>query len=363
MKKSHLTKSPRDIALTCDLSDARTFVPFRNQPPVPIVSAFGEGDLHQCRLEVAWDFERAVAENRDSLLRSFRQLTPKAGRDYWEDVIFQFGEREFLCGDKARMVGYADTVEAAERIVTDFAATYRVTPAKTGGHFQLIRKERNDFKCEDVTLGVDTVLSEEDFSLRYPNGSTQWHEEFVEKLHGRKSGLSILEGTPGTGKTSYVRHLMGSLQETHRFYFIPPSNMKMLSQPDFIGFWASERQQHSDQNLVVILEDADAAVMTRSSDNQEQVSALLNLSDGMLGDFLALQIVCTINCTAAEIDQALLRPGRLITHRVFERLDPCHAERLAASLGTKLPQARDYSLAEIFAGKPQVVARPSVGFS
>gem|GEM_PF-6062750 len=40
---------------------------------------------------------------------------------------------------------------------------------------------------------------------------------------------------------------MGSLQETHRFYFIPPSNMKMLSQPDFIGFWASERQQHSDQ--------------------------------------------------------------------------------------------------------------------
>jgi len=117
------------------------------------------------------------------------------------------------------------------------------------------------------------------------------------------------------------------------------------------------------RNLVVILEDADAAVMTRSSDNQEQVSALLNLSDGMLGDFLALQIVCTINCTAAEIDQALLRPGRLITHKVFERLDPDHAERLASSLGTKLPQARDYSLAEIFAGKPQIVARPSVGFA
>jgi len=48
--------------------------------------------------------------------------------------------------------------------------------------------------------------------------------------------------------------------------------------------------------------------MTRGSDNREQVSALLNLSDGMLADFLRLQIICTINCSAADIDPALLRP-------------------------------------------------------
>ena len=49
--------------------------------------------------------------------------------------------------------------------------------------------------------------------------------------------------------------------------------------------------------------------MTRGSDNREQVSAILNLSDGMLADFLRLQIICTINCTAADIDSALMRPG------------------------------------------------------
>lgn len=360
---NQLLTTQQNVELTCDLSAGRSFFPYRNEPPVPIVAAFGKDRLHQCRLEGSWDFSRAARENREALVRSFRQLKHKAGEDHWEDVIFQFGERRFLCGEKSRIVGYGATAEDAEKIVTDFTAAYATTQEKTGGQFQLIRKEQNNFKCESVTLGLETVLNDKEFALRYPNGLRDWHREFIERLHGRKSGLSILEGKPGTGKISYLRHLMGSLQETHRFYFIPPSNMKILSQPDFIGFWAEQRQIHSDRRLAVILEDADAAVLTRASDNQEQVSALLNLSDGMLGDFLSLQIICTINCTANEIDQALLRPGRLITHQVFQRLDPVQAERLAVSLGTTLPQGRDYSLAEIFAGTVEVDhGLPRMGF-
>ncbi len=354
---------PGAAALLCDLTKGNAFVPERNGPPVPIAAAFGTGNLHQCRVGGEWDFDRAFAENRSALVRSFRRLFRKTGTDVWEDVIFQFGERRFLCGEKFRIIGYAETAEDAERIVNEFTAAYGTTPKKTGGRFQLIRKDRFEFKCEDVTLGADTVLTEREFALRYPEGSPAWHQEFVENLTTRKSGLSILEGTPGTGKTTYLRHLMGTLQETHRFYFIPPSNMRILSESDFIGFWAGERQVHADRRLAVILEDADAAIMTRGKDNQEQVSALLNLSDGMLGDFLSLQIICTINCSASEIDQALVRPGRLLSHRVFERLDPSQAARLAASIGKALPRARDYSLAEVFAGHGTGgVTRPRIGF-
>jgi SpoVK/Ycf46/Vps4 family AAA+-type ATPase len=186
----------------------------------------------------------------------------------------------------------------------------------------------------------------------------------VEKLRERPNGLSIFEGKPGTGKTFYLRHLMGELKKSHRFYFIPTSNMDVLSRPDFIGFWAEQRWAYSDKKFAVILEDSDAALMTRGTDNREQVSALLNLSDGMLADFLRLQIICTINCSATDIDPALLRPGRLVCHRVFGRLDYPQALRLAESLGRKLPLARDYSLAEVFAGhSTDEVNRPRVGFS
>ena len=90
----------------------------------------------------------------------------------------------------------------------------------------------------------------------------------------------------------------------------------------------------------------------------------LNLSDGFLADFLRLQIICTINCAAADIDQALLRPGRLLCHRVFDRLAYPHASRLAESLGRKLPFAHDYSLAEVFAGDELgQVTRPHIGFA
>ena len=104
--------------------------------------------------------------------------------------------------------------------------------------------------------------------------------------------------------------------------------------------------------------------MTRGSDNREQVSAILYLSDGMLADFLRLQIICTINCSTADIDPALLRPGRLLCHRIFGRLDYAHAVRLAEGLGRKLPQASDCSLAEVFAGHDtNEMPRPRIGFA
>ena len=82
------------------------------------------------------------------------------------------------------------------------------------------------------------------------------------------------------------------------------------------------------------------------------------------GEKFRLQIICTINCSAADIDPALLRPGRLLSHRVFGRLDHARAERLAESLGRKLPVAGDYSLAEVFAGHDQEQReRRAIGFA
>ena len=218
--------------------------------------------------------------------------------------------------------------------------------------------------CHTVTLSPDTILDPETLSLHYGSSAGEWHQDFVGKLRERNHGLSIFEGRPGTGKTFYLRHLMGVLKESHRFYFIPTSTMGVLSKPEFIGFWADQRRIHANREFVVILEDSDAALMIRSSDNREQVSAILNLSDGMLADFLRLQIICTINCSTADIDPALLRPGRLLCHRIFGRLDYPQAIRLAESLGRKLPSARDYSLAEVFAGnETEEINRPRIGFA
>jgi hypothetical protein len=355
--------------MICDLAEANAFVEEYRKPHVPVMSAFGAGRLHVCRYYGSWDLDRMVSENADSLFRSIRKLSSKDTKDTtkeWDDLTFRFGQQAFLYADKDRIIGFAATPVEAEKLVAKFSQKYRkpVPPTSDGGIFFLIQQDGNNIKTKEVSLSSDTVLKPEALALHYGIGSGEWHQSFVEKLCERTNGLTIFEGRPGTGKTFYLRHLMGELKKSHRFYFIPTSTMGILSRPDFIGFWTDQRWHHSDKRFVIVLEDSDAALMTRGSDNREQVSAILNLSDGMLADFLRLQIICTINCCAADIDLALLRPGRLVCHRVFARLDYTQAARLAESLGRKLPQARDYSLAEVFAGNDtDEIPRPRMGFA
>ena len=349
--------------MVCDLAQGGAFSHRYDRPHVPVLAAFAGDCLHQFGMAGAWDLERAVSENSAALFRSIRKLVPEENLKKWDDLTFQFGPRSFLYADDTRIVGHAETPHEAEQLVAKFNETYSKPPAPSGGSFYLITTGR-EISIETVPLGAETLLGDEAFTLHYGNGSREWHQDFTAKVRASNHGHSIFEGTPGTGKTSYLRHLMGVLKKSHRFYFIPTGTMDVLSDPEFIGFWANQRRNHSERQFVVILEDSDAALMTRGSDNREKVSAILNLSDGMLADFLRLQIICTINCRADDIDQALLRPGRLLSHRVFRRLDYAQASRLAESIGRKLPVVRDYSLAEVFAGRDSKdINRPRIGFA
>jgi hypothetical protein len=348
----------------CDLADGHAFCPDSNSPPIPVLTAFGGGRLHQCRAEGSWDLGRAIADEAIALVRSYRRVRLKDNFREWDDLTFQFGPQTFLCADDRRIVAYAATAAEAERQVEEFTQKYGLPPKSSGGSFQLIYVSEHDIGTVTVQLEANTILSEENLGLYYGDRFAEWHRDFARKLEKPASCLSIFEGAPGTGKTSYLRHLIGVLQETHRFYFIPPATMRVLSDPRFMEFWAEQRRFYPHRKLAVILEDSDAALMTRASDNTEQVSAILNLSDGMLGDFLRLQMICTINCTTSDIDAALLRPGRLLCHRVFPRLNPAEARRLAETLGRTLPTARDYSLAEVFAGPPvHEASHPQIGFA
>jgi len=362
-------KSADNPTIICDLADSDAFVDNYRKPHVPVMSSFGAGRLHVCRVSGSFDLDKAAADHAAVLFRSIRWVHPKNAKEtneYWDDLTFQFGPRSYVYMNKDRVIGFATTSGEAGDLAKKFAKAYSKPSAtlEAGGDFYLIQIETLEIKCHQVSLPPDTLLTEAALNCHYGAGSHSWHQGFVENLRKKDRGLTLFEGPPGTGKTFYIRHLVGVLRESHRFYFIQTSNLKILSSADFIKFWVEQRQRHSDRQFVVILEDSDAALMTRGSDNRELVGAILNLTDGLLADFLRLQIICTINRSAAEIDPALLRPGRLVCHRVFKRLDPTQASRLAESLGRKLPPARDYSLAEVFAGQEtEAINRPRIGFA
>lgn len=359
---NEMLNTKQETFIVCGQLETSSFSPTYRGPHVPVLAAFDRGPMHRFCMSGRWDLERAAMEKADALLRSDRLLETN-DKLLWDDLTFQIAPRSLLYASESCLEGFAESATEAEAIVREFAGSYARPPEPEGGSYSLIRVDK-DIGRVTVPLSQESLLSDEVFVLHYTEETIAWHNEFMQRLTTRKNGLAILEGPPGTGKTSYLRHLMGVLRESHRFYFIPASTLQVLTDPNFIGFWADQRRRHPDKQFAVILEDSDAALMARGSDNREQVSAILNLTDGMLADFLRLQIICTINGRATDIDQALLRPGRLIAHRIFKRLEREQAMRLATHLGRSLPHAQDYSLAEIFADPEACEARkPRIGFA
>jgi hypothetical protein len=83
----------------------------------------------------------------------------------------------------------------------------------------------------------------------------------------------------------------------------------------------------------VIVEDAENILLDRKVNPRSGVANLLNISDGLLADFLNVQLICTFNSPLTMVDSALTRKGRLIARYEFNKLGTQKAQRLSDHLG------------------------------
>ena len=175
-------------------------------------------------------------------------------------------------------------------------------------------------------------LPTKDFSeldiLKHYNDDFAVENEIIKKFVETEdeSGLLILHGDKGTGKSTYIRHLISSNPEK-KFVYIPANLVGILSQPNFSTFLMTL------QNHIIILEDCEEAIKDRKTNGTPAaVSLLLNLTDGLLSDGLGLKFICTFNDDVKNIDAALLRKGRLVSKYEFKALCVEKANELLKTL-------------------------------
>ncbi len=164
-------------------------------------------------------------------------------------------------------------------------------------------------------------------------------------------GIILLHGLPGTGKTTYLRHLIGTLKK--KVLFVSPSVAGNLVDPNFIELLIDN------PNSVLVIEDAENVIMDRKVDSNSSVSNLLNISDGLLSDCLNVQIICTFNNALSMVDSALMRKGRLIAKYEFGKLSIAKAQALSDHLGFDHKINRPMTLAEI-ANPNEIDHKPAV---
>ena len=149
-------------------------------------------------------------------------------------------------------------------------------------------------------------------------------------------------GEKGTGKTSYIKHLV-NLFPNRKFVYVPASMITLLGEPSFGSFLITLN------NHVIILEDCENAIRDRKeSGSASAVSLLLNMTDGLLSDDLGMKFICTFNEDMKNIDGALLRKGRLMSKYEFKELAVPKAEAILRERGIETTLNKPITLAEIF---------------
>jgi len=209
------------------------------------------------------------------------------------------------------------------------------------GTLGLLYHGQGGFDTQDFTI-PDPVI---DFDLNYNSGFKKIHDTIYLTLsRSQGKGLVLLHGKPGTGKTTYIRYLINKLNKNK--IFVPPNLTGMLSDPGFIPFLMDN------PDCVLFVEDAENVLRSREDGgNNQAVSNILNITDGLLSDCLNIQIVATFNTHIKNIDEALLRKGRLIAQYEFTTLKPERAEKLADSLKVWLDDTHELTLADIYAAQ------------
>lgn len=221
----------------------------------------------------------------------------------------------------------------------DFGGLVSLERKKRKSDINLVKSDMGHLDTEEFELNVPEI----DLELNYGKSFIKIHDLIIKRLNKEKDkGIILLHGDPGTGKTSYIKYLT-RLIEDKQILFIPPSMAETLSEPSIIPFLMDHK------NSVLIIEDAERVISDRESNGSSAgVSNILNLTDGILGDCLNIQIIATFNMKREKIDSALLRKGRLIAEHKFTNLSVDDTNRLLKFIGKDYISRVEMSLADIY---------------
>ena len=204
-----------------------------------------------------------------------------------------------------------------------------------------------------------TKIIPTDINTHYNDSFKKVDNKIKEFITNDKTGIVLLHGKSGTGKTSYIRHLINTMDK--QFIYLPAELVTELTKPSFLPFLTEH------PNCIYFIEDCEELLMqrTHNSSTNHALLNLLNISDGLIGDGISIKFICTFNSSIKLIDEALLRKGRLIAKYEFKELTSEKANLLIETEKLSIPKFSDpVSLSDIYNydGTIETKSHKKIGF-
>lgn len=229
---------------------------------------------------------------------------------------------------------YNDIVNLAYKI---FNMCPKIEKESLEAKIGLINVSQGDYytqisKINKTSLDIDKYYND-DFKPIF--------NDIKEFLHRKGSGLIMLHGKIGTGKSNLIRYLCSEFPA--EYIIVPNSIAARLGDPELISFITNNK------NSIFILEDCEQLLEDRSENMfNNAITTILNMSDGLLSDVVNIKLICTFNADITKIDPALLRKGRCIADYEFKELSANKVAKLNEEFNLGIKDIRDMTLAEIF---------------
>jgi GTPase SAR1 family protein len=236
----------------------------------------------------------------------------------------------------------------------NFLNTFIHRSTKKGSKAFIVGRNSNGYTLAEfkISIAPDFQEDSEVFNLIYGDGFSEFSEEIIKRFDPndnfenkndmentfRKTqpGILLLHGDPGTGKTTYIRYLVKELQERYErdtVFMTAEFFAAHINSPEFIEFF-KENTESSEHPPIIVIEDAERIILSREDgmNSSSAVSTVLNMTDGLLRDALNVQIIATFNTSVDNVDEALLRSGRLLGRKMFKKISISRAKNLLDKL-------------------------------
>jgi DNA replication protein DnaC len=271
-----------------------------------------------------------------------------------DDALLFFYRRESLVNRIEYLSGEDDDSDPSEKDLASYACKILYQNPKTLGQIkECIDRESKQKRHSNVYVlcSADGMLNLQRFDIKLPqkkidlelNYGSEAKAKFdnvVKFISKNRSGLMLFSGDPGTGKSTFIKYL--TTKTTRKVIYLSSGSAEQLTNPDFMSFIMGYR------NCILLLEDAEKVLRSRNAQDNEAISNILNITDGILGDCLNIMVIATFNTDRENIDSALVRKGRLLVEHHFEALSPEECNKIFKSMKSKKRTEVPMTLAEIY---------------